>query len=99
MNIIPKNQSDAFLLYWTNRKVEIRLTKLNVDSVTIEKDRPIVDNEKFKDQSSDMKKKFNIQIPSRLAERVEAYASANNTTITGVLIEALDTFLRDQQNK
>jgi len=70
-----------------------------MDSVTIEKDRAIMDNEKFKNQPSDMKKEFNLQIPCRLAERVEAYASANNATVTGVVIEALDTFLREQQNK
>ncbi len=58
-----------------------------------------MDSENFKDQCSDMTKEFNIQIPCRLAERVEAYASANNTDITGIVIEALDTFLRDQKNK
>jgi len=58
-----------------------------------------MDNENFKDQCSDMTKEFNIQIPCRLAERVEAYASENNTTITGVVIEALDTFLRERKNK
>jgi hypothetical protein len=58
-----------------------------------------MDNKNFEDQSSDMKKEFNLQIPGRLAERIEAYASANNATITGVVIEALDTFLREQLNK
>jgi len=53
----------------------------------------------FKDQCSDMTKEFNIQIPCRLAERVEAYAKENNADITGIVIEALDTFLRDQKNK
>jgi hypothetical protein len=58
-----------------------------------------MDDKNVEDQSSDMKKEFNLQIPCRLAERIEAYASANNATITGVVIEALDTFLRKQQNK
>ncbi len=58
-----------------------------------------MDNKNFRDQSSDINKEFNIQIPRRLAERVEAYASSNNTDITGIVIEALDTFLRDQKNK
>ncbi len=53
----------------------------------------------FKDQCSDITKEFNIQIPRMLAERVEAYASKNNTTIAGVVIEALDTFLREQQGR
>ena len=58
-----------------------------------------MENKNFKNQCSDMTKEFTIQIPCRLAERVEAYASANNTTIIGVVIEALDTFLRKQQDK
>ncbi len=53
----------------------------------------------FKDQCSDLTKEFNIQIPCRLAERVEVYASENNTDITLVVIEALDTFLRVQKTK
>jgi hypothetical protein len=60
---------------------------------------PKMASENFKDQCSDITKEFNIQIPCRLAERVEGFASANNTTITGVVIEALDTFLREQKNR
>ena len=56
-----------------------------------------MDKENFKDQCSDMAQEFNIRIPCRLAERVEAYASENNTEITVVIIEALDTFLRQQK--
>ncbi len=55
-----------------------------------------MDSENFKDQCSDITKEFNIQIPRMLAERVEAYASKNYTTIAGVMIEAPDTFLREQ---
>ena len=55
-----------------------------------------MDSENFKDQCSDMTKEFNIQIPCILAERVEAYAKDNNTSIAGVVIEALDAFLREQ---
>ncbi len=58
-----------------------------------------MDNESFKVQCSDMTKEFNIRIPCRLAERVEAYAKENDADIAGVVIEALDTFLRDQKNK
>ena len=58
-----------------------------------------MDSENFKDQCSDLTKEFTIQIPCKLAERVEGFASANNTTITGVVIEALDTFLREQKNR
>jgi hypothetical protein len=58
-----------------------------------------MDSENFKDQCFDLTKEFTVQIPCRLAERVEGFASANNTTITGVVIEALDTFLRSQKNR
>jgi hypothetical protein len=56
-------------------------------------------SDNFKDQCSDMTKEFHIQIPCRLAERVEAYAKENDADITGVVIEALDAFLRAQKNK
>jgi hypothetical protein len=56
-------------------------------------------SDNFKDQCSDMTKEFNIQIPCRLAERIEAYVKENNADINGIMIEALDTFLRDQKNK
>ena len=39
------------------------------------------------------------QLPSRLAKRVMDYAKENETTVANVLIEALDTFLRGQQNR
>jgi hypothetical protein len=58
-----------------------------------------MDSESFKIQCSDMTKEFNIQIPCILAERVEAYAKDNNTSIAGVVIEALDAFLRVQQGR
>ena len=58
-----------------------------------------MNSENFKDQCSDLTKEFTIQIPCRLAERVETFASSNNTNITAVVIEALDTFLREQKNR
>jgi hypothetical protein len=58
-----------------------------------------MDSENFKDQCSDLTKEFNIQIPCKLAERVESYTSANNTVINSVVIEALDSFLREQINR
>ena len=56
-----------------------------------------MDSENFKDQCSDLTKEFNIQIPCKLAERLETYASANNTIINSIVIEALDLFLREQK--
>jgi len=55
-----------------------------------------MDSENLKTQCDDITKEFNIQIPCMLAERVESYASRNNTTIASVIIEALDSFLRNQ---
>jgi hypothetical protein len=51
-----------------------------------------MDSENFKIQCANITKEFNIQIPCKLAERIEAYSSENNTTITGVVIEAPDHF-------
>jgi len=38
-----------------------------------------------------------IHVPRRLSERVERYANENGNTVTGVVIEALDTFLRGKK--
>ena len=40
---------------------------------------------------------FTIQLPCRLAERAEKYANETGNSITGVVIEALDTFLRGRK--
>jgi hypothetical protein len=40
-----------------------------------------------------------MHILCKLAERVEAYASSNNTIISVVVIEALNTFLRELKNR
>jgi len=42
-------------------------------------------------------KDVHIRIPASLAERVKAFASENNYTVEGVVIEALDIFLREQK--
>jgi len=38
-----------------------------------------------------------MQIPCQLAERAERYANENGNMVTGVVIEALDAFLRGQK--
>jgi hypothetical protein len=58
-----------------------------------------MENGSFSDQCADLTQEFRIKIPCRLAERVETYASANKTTMTMVVIEALDLFLREQRKK
>ena len=37
---------------------------------------------------------ISIQLPNRIVERAEKYAKENGDTLTGVVLEALDTFLR-----
>jgi hypothetical protein len=51
----------------------------------------------MKVDSSDTKD-LQVDLPLRLAERVGAYAEEHNTTITNVVIEALDTFLRNRSH-
>ncbi len=45
-------------------------------------------------ECSDDTKQITVHLPCQLAERAERYAKENANTITGVVIEALDTFLR-----
>ncbi len=39
-----------------------------------------------------------VDIPCELADRVRDYAEKHNVSITNVMIEALDSFLRSQIN-
>ncbi|MFH1982952.1 MAG: hypothetical protein ABIL58_14010 [Pseudomonadota bacterium] len=48
---------------------------------------------------TDPTQELSIKIPCPLAERIEIYARENGTDITGVVIEALDVFLRGQQGR
>jgi hypothetical protein len=57
-----------------------------------------MNSDTFKNQCDDTTKEFNIQIPCLLAERVVSYAKKNDTTVAGVVIEALDMFLRAQKD-
>jgi hypothetical protein len=40
---------------------------------------------------------LNVSLPCNLADRVKLYAAENYATVTNVVIEALDTFLREQR--
>ena len=53
----------------------------------------------IQNQSADSRQEFTIKIPSILAKRAETFARENNTTLMNVVIEALDTFLREQAKK
>jgi len=39
----------------------------------------------------------NVFVPRQLAERARIYAHKNRTTITNVIVEAVDTFLRESR--
>ena len=57
-----------------------------------------MDSKRFKLECADSTQELTIQIPCRLAERINAYVSKNDSTITHVVIEALDIFLREQKS-
>ena len=45
-------------------------------------------------ECSDPTQSLTLEIPCGLAERIDRYARENGSTLTGVMIEALDAFLR-----
>ena len=47
-----------------------------------------------KDRCADPAEDITIRIPCALAERIAAYAADNQTSVSSVVIEALDFFLR-----
>lgn len=53
-------------------------------------------SEELKDQCQDPTQTLMVELPCPILERIERYAKENEMTITGVLIEALDSFLRKQ---
>jgi hypothetical protein len=53
----------------------------------------------IRDQCADPTQKLTLEIPCRLAERVETYAKKTEASLENVVIEALDVFLRGQKNK
>jgi len=52
--------------------------------------------EELKNQCQDLTQSLTIELPCRMVERVERYAKENGMDAAGVLIEALDEFLRGQ---
>ncbi len=51
------------------------------------------------EKSEERTKDLQVRIPAELAKRVRVFASESKNTITGVVIEALDIFLRDQKKQ
>jgi len=44
-------------------------------------------------ECSDPAQTLTVELPCQIVERVERYSKKNGATVTGVLIEALDSFL------
>jgi hypothetical protein len=51
-------------------------------------------NEIQENVCSDPTQSLTVELPCQLVERIERYAKDNGATVDGVLIEALDSFLR-----
>ena len=52
-----------------------------------------------REQCSDPTQELKIEIPCRLADRIEAYAKQTGTHMSQVIIEAMDEFLRKNGHK
>jgi hypothetical protein len=50
--------------------------------------------EELKNQCQDPTASLTIELPCQMVERIERYAKENGMNIQGVLIEAVDQFLR-----
>jgi len=50
----------------------------------------------LKDICTEDTENLTVELPCRIFERVQRYAKENGTDVSGVLIEALDQFLRGQ---
>jgi len=50
--------------------------------------------EEFNDQCQDPIQNLIIKLPCQIVERIERYAKENDSDVKGILIEALDSFLR-----
>ena len=52
-----------------------------------------------KNNNQNQTQNLTIELPCPIVERVERYAKENGTDVGGILIEALDKFLREQGQK
>ena len=53
--------------------------------------------EELKNQCQDPTESLTIELPCQMVERIERYAQEHGMNIQGVLIEAVDGFLRKQK--
>ena len=58
-----------------------------------------MDKDTIDNHQTDSALELTIQIPARLAKRVETYANETGNTLTGTVIEALDILLRQWKNQ
>jgi len=50
--------------------------------------------EEIKNECIEPTDSLTVELPCQIIERIERYAKENESSMTGVLIEALDSFLR-----
>jgi len=61
--------------------------------MTVQKRYPMTE-ETGSNECSDPTQTLSVELPCQIVERIERYSKENGATVTGVLIEALDSFLR-----
>jgi LDH2 family malate/lactate/ureidoglycolate dehydrogenase len=69
---------------------------MRISPVKIRKDKKegATMTEELKNHCQDLTQTLTIELPSQIFERVQRYAKENGMDVAGVLIEALDSFLR-----
>jgi len=56
-------------------------------------------SDELSDQCLDPKESITVELPCQLIDRLKRYAHENQTSVSGLMIEALDSFLRQQDKK
>ena len=56
-----------------------------------------MDNNSILDECTDPTQSITVELPCAMAERVVKLADEKETTLSNILIEALDSFLRQQR--
>lgn len=56
-------------------------------------------SDELSDQCLDHRESITVELPCQLIDRLKRYAHENQTSVSGLMIEALDSFLRQQDKK
>ena len=56
-------------------------------------------SDELSDQCLDPTESLTVELPCRLIDRLKRYAQVHETSVSGLMIEALDSFLRQQEKK